>query len=147
MYYVLVMKNSNGERNWIVSAKQLVNYIKSIKNNCNAVKIYIDARCNKKDASLMATCHKTVEFDKNYPEICLDYISKEESLMSIYERFNIDPAVPRKYAIQRKAKDLYNWLDNLYWWLPDNMYNILESPVGFDELLSMVDNDKYKSIY
>lgn len=141
------MKDSNGERNWVVSSKLLINYIKSIKNNYNAIKIYIDARCNKKDAVLMAKCGKTVKFDKNYPEICLDYISKEDALMSIYETYNIDSAVPRKLAIQRKDKELYEWLDKLYWWLPDSEYNIRENPPGFNELLSIVDNDKYKGIY
>lgn len=150
MYYVLVIKDNKSKdstHEWIVSSKQLINYIKGIKNNCNAVEIYIDARCSKKDALKMISTKKTVKFDPNYPEICLDYISKEESIMTIYEQFNIDPAVPRKYAIQRKGKELYEWLDKLYWWLPSGEYNIIENPLGFNELLSIVDNDKYKRTY
>lgn len=63
----------------------------------------------------------------------------------IFSRSNQDKVKSFKSSFELQDwKQAYNTLNDIYWDLPDS-YNIMNRPDGFMEILSIVDDDNFKS--
>lgn len=79
-------------------------------------------------------------------DICKDYLKSEDKFQWFIERYFGPNTILglRETALANKSEQLYCILDNIWFDLPDHIFNIMNNPDGWNEFLSIVDNDFYK---
>lgn len=84
---------------------------------------------------------------KKLHNICSDFMKVHSDFEWIIDKYcgldKMDELI--ELALTDNYDKLFKDLDDIYWDLPDHIFNIRENPDGFEQLLWIVDNDDYKN--
>lgn len=141
-----IYKDYDGNLNWISKSDLIRNFKKLTNSKLDTIcltKYHI--KCDIKDLYdpnfIIPVRYKSISrLGRQY----LRYESKFEWFISRYFTENMLYKL-RELVFTGKDDELYKKLNDIWFILPDHIFNIVESPDGWNEFLSIVDNDYYKS--